>query len=192
MIYIVDNRPKFNFFTRSQPYHFQDHPQTLYYELLQRSGVKKTDLQYQGLLSTALRPEVPTLTHHYPQRWQVEAFFKFYQAMGWQRTGTLHLHVRYAQLTMALLAQAAVHQLRQRLGPPLANCDARHLARHLFDAREGDIRVRQDTIVITLYNPPHAERLRDLDENLPHKLRQQGVDPHIPWLYNFKLDFRFK
>ena len=28
--------------------------------------------------------------------------------------------------------------------------------------------------------------------NLPAKLIQNGIDPHIPWLYNYKLDFRFK
>jgi hypothetical protein len=121
-----------------------------------------------------------------------QEFFKFNQAMGWHRTGTLNLNVRYAQLTMALLAQAAVHQLRQRLGPPVADWDATHLARNLFDSLEGDIRVRQDTIVVTLYNAPNAELLRGHYENLPDKLWHQGVDPHIPWLYNFKLDFRFK
>jgi hypothetical protein len=112
--------------------------------------------------------------------------------MGWHRTGTLNLNVRYGQLTMALLAQAAVHQLRQRLGPPFAGWDATHLARNLFDGLEGDIRVAQDTIVATLYNAPNAELLRGHYENLPNQLRRQGIDPHIPWLYNFKLDFRFK
>ena len=93
---------------------------------------------------------------------------------------------------MSLLAQAAVHPLRQRLGKPLADWDATHLARHLFEGLEGGIRVREDTIVITLYNPPNAELWRGHYQNLPDKLRQQGVDPHIPWLYNFKPDFRFK
>jgi hypothetical protein len=122
----------------------------------------------------------------------VEEFFKFYQAMGWHRTGTLNLNIRYAQLTISLLAQAAVHQLRQRLGKPLADWDATHLARHLFEGLEADIRVQQDTIVVTLYNAPHAQLLRPHYENLPDKLRQQSVDPHIPCLYNFQLDFRFK
>lgn len=178
--------------TATEPYHFKNDPHALHHELVQRSGVKKEDLQYQGFLSTVLRPEVQALTHEYPQRWQVEEFFKFNQAMGWHRTGTLNLNVRYGQLTMSLLAQATVHQLRQRLGKPVADWDATHLARNLFEGLEGDIRVRRDTIVITLYNAPNAELLRGHYENLPDKLRQQGVDPHIPWLYNFKLDFRFK
>jgi hypothetical protein len=29
-------------------------------------------------------------------------------------------------------------------------------------------------------------------ENLPHILEHENVDPRIPWLYNFKLDFRFR
>ena len=93
---------------------------------------------------------------------------------------------------MALLAQAAVHQLRQRLGPPAADWDATHLARNLFDGPEGDIRVTQDTIVVTLYSASNAEPLRGHDENLPDQLRREGVDAHIPWLYNFTLEFRFK
>ena len=114
------------------------------------------------------------------------------QALGWKRTGTLNLHVRYAQVTMALIAQAAIHQLRQRLGQPTTNWDAEHLARNLFHGLEGDIRVRKDTIVLTCYNAPNPDLLRSHYEGLLQKLLQQGVSPKIPWLYNFQLDFRFK
>jgi hypothetical protein len=112
--------------------------------------------------------------------------------MGWHRTGTLKLNIRYGQLTTSLRAQAAVYQLRQRLAKPAADGDATPLARHLFEGLEGDIRVRQETLVVTLYNAPNAELLRAHYENLPDKLRQQSVDPHLPWLYNFKLHFRFQ
>ena len=49
-----------------------------------------------------------------------------------------------------------------------------------------------DTILVTYYNAPQADRLRPRYENLPALLEAEGVDPHIPWLYNFKLDFRFQ
>jgi hypothetical protein len=158
--------------TATQPYRFRHAPQALYYELVQRSGARAEDFHYQGFLSTVLRPQVQALTHEYPQRWQVEEFFKFHQAMGWHRTGTLNLHIRYAQLTLALLAQAALYQLRQRLGPPLADWDALHLARNLLEGLEGDLRVQQDTILVTFYNAPHAELLRRHYQNLPDQLRQ--------------------
>jgi hypothetical protein len=178
--------------TAMGPYHFQAEPQTLYHEYVQRSGSRKEDYQYQGFLCTAPRSEVPTLSRDYPQRWQVEEFFKFNQALGWHRAGTLNLNVRYGHLTMVLAAQAAIHQLRQRLGSPFAQWDATHLARNLFEGLEGDVRVEQQTIVVTLYNPPNASLLRQHYEHLPEKLAQQGVSPEIPWLYGFKLDFRFK
>jgi hypothetical protein len=44
----------------------------------------------------------------------------------------------------------------------------------------------------TLYNPPNASLLQSLYEHLPEKLAREGVNPEIPWLYNFKIDFRFK
>ena len=108
------------------------------------------------------------------------------------RAGTLNLNIRYGQMTMALIAQAAIYQLRQRLGQPVCDWDAAHLAQSLFNGLDGDIRVTDDTILVTIYNAPHAEQLCHHYEHLPLKLAEEGVDPHIPWLYDFKLDFRFK
>jgi hypothetical protein len=75
--------------------------------------------------------------------WHVEEFFKFNQALGWHRAGTLNLNIRYGQMTMALVAQAAIHQMRQRLGEPFSHWDVSHLARDIFGALEGDVRVKK-------------------------------------------------
>ena len=178
--------------TSVQPYHFSLQPKPTYDEYVQRNGCRPEDLHYQGFLSTARLAEIPALTKDFPQRWHVEEFFKFNQALGWDRAGTLHLNIRYGHLSMVLLAQAAIHQLRERLGEPFLQWDALHFARHLFEGLEGDVRVENQTIVVTLYNPPNAALLRHHYEHLPEKLAREGVDPHIPWLYNFKIDFRFK
>ena len=180
------------YFTTTQPYHFKEETQTLYHEYVQRSGLRTQDYHYQGFLGTAALSQVPTLTKDYPQRWHVEEFFKFNQALGWHRAGTLNLNIRYGHLTMALVAQAAIHQLRQRLGSPFSQWDALHLARNVFGGLEGDVRVEKQTIVVTLYNPPNAPLLRKHYEGLPEKLAHEGINPEIPWLYNFKLDFRFR
>jgi hypothetical protein len=121
----------------------------------------------------------------------LEEFFNFNQALGWQHAGTLNLNVRYGQMSMALLAQAAIHQLRCRLGKPYQDWDAKHLASALFRGLEGDIRVVRDTIPVTYYNAPNAPLLRQTYEGLPEKLAAENVDPHIPWLHDFQLDFRF-
>ena len=93
---------------------------------------------------------------------------------------------------MALIVQTAIHQMRNRLGAPCASWSAEYLASSIFHGLDGDVRVAQDTISVTYYNAPNAQQLRRHYEHLPQKLMSQGVDPHIPWLYNFKLDFRFK
>jgi hypothetical protein len=175
-----------------QPYHFKTQPDAQFYEYVQRNGLRQEDYTYQGFLSTCQLSQVPALTKGYPQRWHIEEFFKFNQALGWHRAGTLNLNVRYGHLTMVLIAQAAIHQLRQRLGAPFAQWDATHLARNLFEGLEGDVRVEDQTIVVTLYNPPNASLLKHHYEHLPEKLAREGVNPEIPWLYNFKIDFRFK
>ena len=132
------------------------------------------------------------LTLDYPKRWHVEEFFNAHQALGWKRAGTLNLNIRYGQMTMALLAQAVLHRIRRLLGEPYSTWDASHFAKSLLAGLEGDIRVRDDTIVVTYYNAPNVALLREHYEDLPDRLESEHVDPHIPWLYGFKLDFRFR
>ena len=162
------------------------------FQLIQRHGQRPQDYTYKCFYATAERPELPDLTDHYPNRWHIEEFFRFDQDLGWERAGTLNLNIRYGQMTMALIAQALLHQLRRRLGPPLDQWDAPHFAQDLFGGLDGDVRVEHDTIVVAYYNAPQPDALRPQYEQLPAKPAAEGVCPHIPWLYNFKLDFRFK
>jgi Transposase DDE domain len=159
---------------------------------VQRFGETPADWRYNAFLCTAERAEVEALTHDYPKRWHVEEFFNTDQALGWERAGTQNLNIRYGQMTLALLAQAVLHQLRRRLGEPVCTWDARHVARDLLVGLEGDVRVTDDTIVVTYYNAPQAERLRGHYQGLPQKLRAEHLNPEIPWLYHYKLDFRFR
>jgi hypothetical protein len=162
------------------------------YRYIQRTGERPEDYHFKGFACTRSRPEVPTLTRDFPDRWHIEEFFRFDQPLGWNRAGTLNLHIRLGQMTMALLAQASIHQLRGRLGPPFNQWDAAHLARDLFAGLEGDLRVQDDTLLVTYYNAPGGIEWKKQFENLPQRLESEKVDPRIPWLYNFKLDFRFK
>jgi hypothetical protein len=173
----------------TQPYDFGQHS---YVQLIQRTGERPADYQYKGYLSTRQGQEVEQLSADYPARWHVEEFFKSYQDLGWQRAGTLNLNIRYGQMTMALLAQAVTHQFRKRVGAPYQSWDATHLARAVFSGLEGDVRVHQDTIVVSYYNAPNVDLLRQHYQNLPDKLQAEGIDPRVPWLYQFKLDFQFK
>ena len=95
-------------------------------------------------------------------------------------------------MNLALVTQTLIHQLRKRLGEPFAQWDSLHLAKDLFGGLEGDLRVEHDTIVVTYYNAPNAGLWKQHFENLPRQLQTEGVDPRVPWLFNFKLDFRFK
>lgn len=159
---------------------------------VQRFGEAPAAWRFNAYLCTAERDEVEALTRDYPKRWHVEEFFNKDQALGWNRAGTQNVHIRYGQMTMALLAQAVLHQLRSRLGEPFAGWDAKHLAKEVLQGLEGDVRVTTDTILVTYYNAPNAECLRSQYEGLPAKLQADNVDPRVPWLYNYKLDFRFR
>jgi hypothetical protein len=163
-----------------------------YYELVQRQGERPDQWHFNSFLSTTDRDPIEALTREYPKRWHVEEFFNAHQALGWQHAGTLNLNIRYGQMTMTLLAQAAIHRLRDRLGEPYRHWDAKHLANAVFRGLEGDIRVVRDTIVVTYYNAPDKDLLASQYEDLPARLAAENVDPHIPWLYGLQLDFRFK
>lgn len=161
-------------------------------QFIQRSGETPHAYTFKAFLCTRDDDEVENLTLYFPKRWHIEEFFNANQALGWQRAGTMNLNIRYGQMTMALLAQAAIHQFRQRLSAPYTTWDAEHLARSVFNGIDGDVRVVQDTVLVTLYNAPQADLLRQHYENLPAKLAAEHVDPRVPWLFNFKLDFRFR
>ena len=178
--------------TAKLPFQFAKQRTLPLHQIVQRGGEKKDDYQCKGFISTRDCDELQVLIEDYPKRWHIEEFFHANQALGWNRAGTLNLHIRYGQMTLALIAQAAIHQLRQRLGDPFSTWDAAHLAKSLFGGLDGDIRVTDDTILVTFYNAPKTEQLRHHYEHLPEKLAEEGVNPHIPWLYDFKLDFRFK
>jgi hypothetical protein len=95
-------------------------------------------------------------------------------------------------MSLALIAQAVLHQFRRRVGEPYERWNADHLAKEVFFALEGDVRVRNDTIEVTYYNAPRADRLRAHYEDLPARLADENIDLVVPWLYGYKLDFRFR
>ena len=180
------------FATTKRPYSMKRSRSGDYYQYVQRSGERPEDWRYKAFLSTTDRDEVQLLTEQFPKRWHIEEFFNANQALGWKRGGTMNLNIRYGQMTLALIAQAAIQQLRTRLGEPVSRWDADHLAKHLFQGLDGDVRVTKDTIIVTYYNAPNPDRLRWHYEGLPEKLMKEHIAPEIPWLYGFKLDFRFR
>jgi hypothetical protein len=164
-----------------------------FYQFIQRTGERPEEYHFKAFLSTTDGDEVEALTWEFPKRWHVEEFFNANQALGWDRAGTCNLQIRYGQMTMALIAQAAIHQFRERLGPPAQTWDAKHLAKAYFAGLEGDVRVVDgNTIQVTYYNAPDANQLSKHYEDLPAKLRTAGINPRVPWLYEFLLDFRFR
>lgn len=100
--------------------------------------------------------------------------------------------VKDNRLSLSLLAQAATYQLRAKLPEPINRWTAECMAQKLFSGIDGDIRVCNDTILVTFYNAPEVERLKKHYEQLPKKLEMEGIDPRVPWLYDFKVDFRFR
>ena len=164
-----------------------------FYQYVQRQGERPEEHHFKAFLSTRDGDEVEDLTLDFPKRWHVEEFFNAHQALGWDRAGTCNLNIRYGQMSMAMIAQAATDRLRKHLGPTAATWDAGHLSKAYFTELEGDVRVVEgDTVLVTYYNAPTDNDLRLMYEDLPARLRAEGVDPRVPWLYGFKLDFCFR
>lgn len=178
--------------TLRRPYRLKRGTGAGVWQYVQRCGEREEEWSYKAYVCTLDRDEVEPLTVDFPQRWNIEEYFNAYQPMGWNRAGTMNLNVRYGQMTMALIANAILRQLRQRLGSPVAEWDAEHFAKDLLLALDGDVRVSHDTIIVTYYNAPNAALLQQHYEDLPTKLQAENVAPEIPWLYGFKLDFRFR
>jgi len=110
---------------------------------------------------------------------------------GIARGGT-QLRQAAATARQALLAQAVSHQRRSRRGAPASTWEASHLAPDGFLGLDGDVRGAPNTLIVTSDNAPNVEHLRPHDEHLPEKRRAAHVDPRLPWLDDFALDFRFR
>ncbi len=132
------------------------------------------------------------MTALFPKRWNIEEFFNCEADLGWKRASTLNLNIRLGKLSLALLAQAATYQLRKNLPDGIRNYTSESLARKFFQCIDGDIRVKNDTIIVTYYNAPITSTLKERYMNLPEKLAAEGINPRVPWLFDFKVDFRFK
>jgi hypothetical protein len=177
--------------TTTRPYRFVNGKHELH-QLVQRENERTQDHIYKTFIATAPRDELQSLTRDYPNRWHIEQFFDTYQHLGWNRAGTMDLNIRYGHMTTALIAQAAIERLRRRLGAPYDTWEAPQLARHLFSGIDGDIRVRNNTVVVTFYNAPNLAVLRQHYQHLPQRLRDEDICPNIPWLYDLPLEFRFR
>jgi len=159
--------------------------------IAQREGEDNKDYSYGAFITTSNNPAQELITKDYDKRWSVEEFFRFENDMGLNRASTLNLNIRYGKLALAMMAQAATYQLRTSLKDEYKKWDAKHLANEILAWSDGDIRVEGDTIVVTFYNAP-AHLYVDDYINLPDLLLKENINPKIPWLYNFKLNFRFK
>jgi hypothetical protein len=163
------------------------------YRLLsQREGEVPGDYVYKSFLTLSGRPSTELLSELYHERWSIEDFFNFDGAMGFDRASTFNLNIRYGKMSLALLAQAATYEFRQKLPKPYNRWNSTHLADSVFTKIDGDIRTKDDTIIVTCYNALKELNLHKHYQNLPEKLASEGINPKVPWLYDFKLDFRFK
>ena len=66
------------------------------------------------------------------------------------------------------------------------------MATAYFAGLEGDVRVQDNTIIVTYYNAPDADKLRGALRELAGQAPGREIDPRVPWLYGFELDFRFR
>lgn len=160
--------------------------------IAQRTGETEDTYTYKPFVTTSQISAADLMTILFPERWNIEEFFNMESALGWNRASTLNLHIRFGKLTMALIAQAAIYELRKKLPGNISNWTAESMAKKLFNGIDGDLRVKDDTIIVTFYNAPETDSLKKHYRNLPQKLEAEGIDPRVPWLYNFKVNFRFR
>ena len=147
---------------------------------------------YKAFLTTSGMDAGDLLSKIFSKRWTIEEFFNREGDMGWNRASTFNLNTRYGRQTLALLAQAATFRLRKNLPEANSRWNAGMISEKVLTNMEGDIRVKDDTIIITYYKDHEILGLRDKYHNISQQLENENISPKIPWLYDFKLDFRFK
>ncbi len=177
------------FATAIADYQFKESKEK-YHLLVQRTG--ETNYQYKPFITSNPDQVLQKLSEYYPLRWSIEEFFNFEGSMGWQRASTLNLNIKYAKQSLALIAQSLVSQFRKKLPDQYTNWTAQSIADKIFGRFDADIKVKKDTIIVTYYGIPDEFGFKNHFSNMPKKLENENVDPRIPWLYDFKVDYMFK
>lgn len=147
---------------------------------------------YKAFITTSGMDAKELLSRRYPERWSIEEFFNFEGDMGWNRASTFNLNIRYGKQSLALIAQAAAFRLRKNLPGPYRKWTAGMLSEKVLTNMEGDLRVRDDRIIVTYYRDHEDLNLRDRYSNISSILENENVSPKIPWLFDYRLEFRFK
>jgi len=160
--------------------------------IVQREGEKESDYKYKGFVTTGHQFSLEILTKQFPKRWTIEEFFNFEGAIGWDKANSLNLNIRYGKMTLAMITQSLIYKLKEKLPKPYREWETKHFSEMLFKTFNGDIRVKDEKIIVTLYGIPENLGLKNHYENLPEKLEKENINPKVPWLYDFKVDFRFK
>lgn len=174
------------------PYNFDKRPDMPLYHIIQRCGETRENFEFKSFLSTSDKNELNQISYKFPDRWHIEEFINKEQAYGWNRAGTFNLNIRYAGMTMALMAQAVIRNLLKKIGKPYSKMEASNLAKTLFMGIDGDLRVKNDTIIVTYYNAPESAKFREIFTDIDKKLESENIDPRIPFLYGFKIKYVFK
>src|SRR5262249_59113467 len=111
-------RPRWaGYATAKRPYSPRDSQAGPFYQYVQRQGERPEEYHFNAFLATRDGDEVEELTGDFPKRWHVEEVFNAHQALGWDRAGTCNLNIRYGQMTMGVVGQAAIAQNPQRPAP---------------------------------------------------------------------------
>lgn len=168
-----------------------DKEEKQYRLIVERFGEVENNYKFNAFVTTSTSDAKKLICEDYHERWSVEEFFNFENDMGLNRASTHNLNIRYGKLALSMIAQGATYQLRRKMPSPYENWDARHLATDILALSDGDVRVKSDTIIVTFYGKPDHINENDYI-HLPEILKREKINPKIPWLYDFKLDFRFK
>lgn len=158
--------------------------------IIQREG--ETAYRYKGFLTNSTKDATYLISDSYPERWTIENFFNFEGSHGWDRASTHNLNIKYGKQTIALIAQAATHQLKKKLPGEYNKWTAKTLAEKVLTNIDGDIRVAHDKIIVTFYGDHKKLNLKQNYSEISKQLTQEGINPKIPWLLDYELEFRFK
>lgn len=151
--------------------------------LAQKEAVPGKEDVYKAFLTTSDKDPAALISKVFSKRWTIEEFFNFEGDMGWNRASTFNLNIRYGKQSLALLAQAAAFGLRKNLPEPYSKWSAAMLSEKVLTNMEGDVRIKDDKIIVTYYGDHEALGIKE---------KYQNISSKIPWIYNYKLEFRFK
>lgn len=153
---------------------------------------RNDDDTFFALITNKKYLQPPESMEIFRKRWNIENFFNENTFLGLDRLPSLELNAIQTALTLKMVSYHIVDNFRINLPDHFSKMKPESIYENFIQNVQGKVQIKKDKLQVDIYGFKHQAVVAPLFRNLEQKLINKEVDPRIPWLNNYALNFSFK